>query len=75
MGGGGQGYGTIVDAGSAVAVLTPRSHLVFVQPGEKEFKMLASYKVSESQTHAFPVISGKRIFIKDKDTVALWTLE
>jgi hypothetical protein len=43
-------------------------------PG-KEFKQLAKYKVAESGAYAHPVISGKRIFIKDKDSLVLYTVE
>jgi len=41
----------------------------------KEFKQLASYKVSDNQTHAYPIASGNRIFIKDKESVTLWVVE
>ena len=74
MGGGG-GYGSIVDAGPVLLGLTPGAQLIVFEPGGKEFKQLASYKVSESQTHAHPIASGNRIFIKDTDSVTLWTLE
>ena len=74
-GGGGGGYGSVVDAGSVLFALTPGGQLVVFEPGNKEFKLLASYKVSASQTHAYPVASGNRIFIKDKDSLALWTVD
>ena len=77
MGGGmgRSGFGSIVDAGSVLLALTPSAQLIVFEPGDKEFKQLASYKVSEGQTHAHPVASGNRIFIKDSDSVTLWTLE
>jgi outer membrane protein assembly factor BamB len=77
MGGGmgGSGFGSIVNAGSVLLALTPSAQLIVFEPGDKEFKQLASYKVSEGQTHAHPIASGNRIFIKDSDSVTLWTLE
>ena len=42
---------------------------------DKEFKQLAKYKVSSTPTYAYPVLSGNRIFIKDGDSVTLWTVE
>jgi len=74
MGGGG-GFGSIVDAGSVLLGLTPSAQLIVFEPGDKEFKQLASYKVSDSQTHAHPIASDNRIFIKDTDSLTLWTLE
>jgi len=72
---GGGGYGSIVDAGPVLLALTPSAQLIVFEPGGKEFKQLASYKLSNTQTHAYPVVSGNRIFIKDKDAVILWTVE
>ena len=77
MGGGmgGGGYGSIVDAGSVLLALTPSAQLIVLEPSDKEFKQLASYKVAVGQTHAYPIVSGNRIFIKDKDSLTLWTVE
>jgi outer membrane protein assembly factor BamB len=70
-----QGYGSIVDAGSVMFSLTPKGELVVFEPTEAEFKELAKYKVASGGTYAYPVISGNRIFIKDKDSITLWTIE
>jgi outer membrane protein assembly factor BamB len=69
------GYGSIVDAGSVLLALNPSAQLVVFEPSEKEFKQLASYKVSENETFAYPVLSGNRIYIKDKNAITLWTVE
>jgi hypothetical protein len=72
---GGGGFGSIVDAGPVLFALTPSSQLIVLEPSDKEFKQLASYKVASGPTHAYPVASGNRIFIKDKDSVTLWTVD
>jgi outer membrane protein assembly factor BamB len=72
---GGRGYGSIVDAGPVLLSLTPGGTLRVLEPSDKEYKELASYKVAEGGTYAYPVVSGKRIFIKDKEAVTLWTVE
>src|SRR5262249_44599096 len=79
-GGGGRmrqrpGYGSIVDAGSVLFALTPSAKLVVFQPSDKEFKEVASYKVADGGTYAYPVIAGNRIFVRDKDSVRLLTIE
>jgi len=74
MGGGG-GYGSIVDAGSVLLALTPSSELIVFEPGSKAYHEIARIKVADSQTHAYPVVSGNRLFIKDKDSVTLWTID
>jgi outer membrane protein assembly factor BamB len=75
MGGGRGGYGSIVDAGSVLLALTPASQLVVLQSSEKAFTEVARIKVAGSATHAYPIASGNRLFIKDADSVTLWTVE
>ena len=73
-GGGGRGrggYGSIVDVGDALLALTPAGDLIVFEPGEKEYKQIAKYSVGKS-TYAYPIASGKRIFIKDSDSVAMY---
>lgn len=74
-GGGGGGYGSIVDAGSVLLALTPASELVAFEPSRQGFKEVARIKVADSPTHAYPVVSGNRILIKDRDAVTLWALD
>lgn len=71
---GGGGYGSVVDAGSVLLALTPAAQLVVFAPTGQEFKQLASYKVADSPTYAYPVLSGNRLYIKDQDAVTLWTI-
>jgi outer membrane protein assembly factor BamB len=70
-----RGFGSIVNAGSVLFLLTPAGNLVAFEPNGKEFKQLASYKVAEGDTTAYPVLTGNQIFVKDKDSVTLWTLD
>ena len=69
------GYGSIVDASTHIITLTPNSELIFFQPQGKEFKQVASYKLGEPGTYAYPVVAGSRVYVKDKDSVTLWVLE
>ena len=73
---GGRGaYGSIVDAGSVLLALTPKSQLIAFEPSEKAYTELASVKVADSESYAYPVLAGNRIFIKDSDSLTLWTLQ
>jgi hypothetical protein len=55
--------------------LTPKSQLVVFEPNDKEYKEMASFKVSDNQTYAYPVVAGSHVFVKDQDSVTLWTIE
>lgn len=69
------GYGSIVDAGPVLFSLTPAAQLLVFEPTDKGYKELAGYKVAGSETYAYPVVAGNRIYIKDRDSVTLWVIE
>jgi outer membrane protein assembly factor BamB len=68
-------FGAVLDAGSCIMALPSNSELIVFKPGEKEYAELAKIKVAETPTYAHPVISGSRIFVRDQDSVILWTIE
>jgi outer membrane protein assembly factor BamB len=72
---GSRGFGSIVDTGSCLAVLANDSELIVFKPDGKEYAELAKIKVSETPIYAHPVLAGNRIFIKDQETVTMWTVE
>ncbi len=72
---GGGGFGSVVDAGSVLVALSPSQELVVFQPDAQAFNEVARIKVADSPTHAYPVLSGNRIFIKDRDSLILWTVD
>ena len=56
-------------------ICTPAGELVVFEPNAKEFKSLARYQVADSGTYAYPVVAGNRVFIKDQNSVTLWSIE
>ncbi len=62
-------------AGPVLMALTPQQELTVFTPSEKEFKKVATYKVASSDTYAQPVVAGSRVFIKDQDSLTLWSLK
>ena len=71
----GRGFAAIVGAGSAMLALPSTSELIVYKPDGKAYSEVAKYKVAETPTYAHPIISGKRIFVKDQDSVAMWAIE
>ena len=56
--------------------MTSDNSLVAFKPSKKEYVELAKYKISDTPlTWASPVIAGNRVFVKDRETLALWTIE
>jgi outer membrane protein assembly factor BamB len=68
-------YGAVLDVGAALLVLPNNGQLLVIKPGEKQYTELAKYKVAEGGTYACPIAAGNRIFVKDADSLILWTLE
>jgi outer membrane protein assembly factor BamB len=67
-------FGTMVDAGPVLMAL-PVSDLLVIEPSEAKYTELARYKVAQEQVYAYPVVAGSRIYVKDRETLTLWTLE
>jgi outer membrane protein assembly factor BamB len=73
---GGRGaYGTIIDAGTVLLSLNSKSQLAIFQPSDKEYTELATYKVADKDAYGCPVLSGNRLFVKDQDSLTLWSVE
>jgi len=68
------GFAAIVDAGSALLALPSSSELIILKASGEEYAELARIKVSDTPIYAHPVIAGNRIFIKDEQTVTMFTL-
>jgi outer membrane protein assembly factor BamB len=69
------GYGSIVVVGDYLVKLTPDGQLVVFEPSGKEYKEVAKYKVADGDTYAYPIVSGNRVFVKDRTSLTLWTIE
>jgi outer membrane protein assembly factor BamB len=72
---GARGFGSVVDAGSVLLALTPASELVVFKPDAKAYSEEARIKVAEAPTHAYPVLAGDRVFIKDRENLMLYTVD
>ena len=55
-------------------LLNDDAELIVARAGRAGFEPVARHVVADSPTWAQPAISGGRIFVKDVDTLTLWTL-
>jgi outer membrane protein assembly factor BamB len=69
------GFGTLVSAGSVLLALPSSAELIAFKPSDKKYEELARIKVADGSIYAFPVIAGKRIYVKDQDSLALLMIE
>jgi outer membrane protein assembly factor BamB len=68
-------FGEIVDTGSLLIALPQTSNLVVYKPDTKSYNEVASIKVSDTPIYTYPILSGNKIFIKDKENLSLLTLK
>jgi outer membrane protein assembly factor BamB len=68
-----QEFGSIIDAGSVLVALSSVSNMVVLKPDGKAYSQVARIKVSDNEIYAHPILSGNRIFIKDKESLIAYT--
>ena len=68
-------FGSLLDAGSVILALTSDSDLIVFKPDSKKYTELARIKVADTSVYANPVVSGNRIYVKDQETLTLYTIE
>lgn len=66
---------SLLDGGSCLLALCNNSDLIAFKSDNKQYEELASFKVAETEIWAHPVIAGNRIYIKDKESLAMWAIE
>ena len=65
----------IVRAGEVLLALTTGSELLVLKPQGDAVQTLARYQVADTPTWAHPALVGNTILIKDRTSVAAWTVE
>jgi outer membrane protein assembly factor BamB len=64
----------VVRAGDLWFALEADAELIVARGNPKQFEILRRYTVADSATWAQPVLSGQRLFVKDVNSITLWTL-
>jgi len=62
-------------AGTTIFSLTNDAELIITDTASKGAKVVKQYKVADSPTWAHPAIAGKKILIKDENSLAMFGLE
>jgi outer membrane protein assembly factor BamB len=65
----------LVNQGALLFILKDDGQLLVTRPSRQGIERVASYTVADSPTWAQPVLSGRRILVKDVSTLTLWSLD
>jgi outer membrane protein assembly factor BamB len=69
-----QSFGSLVDAGTFIVGLSGNSKFVVLKPNVQKFDVVTLISLTEKGIYAHPILSGNRIYIKDDESVILFTL-
>lgn len=67
--------GGVLSAGPVILALSAGGQLVAFEPNGKEYKEVASYKLSPTPGYSYPIVSGNRVYVKGTTDLTLWTIE
>lgn len=67
-------FASVLDLGKVMMSLPANGQLIFFEPDHQSFRQIAKYKIAETEVYAHPIISGKKIFVKDKEFLTCWSL-
>lgn len=68
-------FGAILDAESVMIALPSSSNLVVYKPDKNAYTEIARFKVSDTPVYAHPLLVGNRIYVKDNETLVMWTTD
>lgn len=68
--------GSILDAGNVMLALSSDQNLIAFKASKSKFEEVAKYSVGTDETWAVPIVTGNRIYVKDKaGALTMYTLE
>jgi outer membrane protein assembly factor BamB len=67
-------FGAILDAGSVMLALPSSSELVIYKPDRSTYSEVARLKVADTPVYAHPLLVGNYIYVKDNETLVMWTI-
>jgi outer membrane protein assembly factor BamB len=65
----------VIAANGALLALTTNAELVVFVAGEAGLREVRRYTVAQSATWAHPALSGRRIFVKDAESLTAWDVQ
>lgn len=68
-------FGTLLRTGNLLVSLTEKAGLVCIKPSRERFEEEARFSVGDPPFYAFPLLSGNRIFIRNRHSLTLWTVK
>jgi outer membrane protein assembly factor BamB len=68
-------FSSTLGLGKEMLSLTGKGDILVYEPNSEKYVEIAVYKVSDTDIYAHPLVSGKRIYTKDKETLTCWEVQ
>lgn len=68
-------FASVIDLGPAMLSLAGNAQLTIFEPNGSAYKLLARYKVSETEIYAHPLVADNKIYVKDKEKLTCWEVK
>ncbi len=68
-------HASILNVGTTILSLEEDGELLVVPHSRTEFAPVQRYELADSATWTLPTLSGNRLFVKDIESLTLWTVE
>ncbi|HLN22056.1 MAG TPA: PQQ-binding-like beta-propeller repeat protein [Bacteroidales bacterium] len=68
-------FATISDCGNVLVGMPSTGTLLIFKPDPKGYSEVARYKVAETPVYSFPVIAGNNIYIKDAESLTMFSIK
>lgn len=65
-------FASALDLGKEILSVTAKGNLLVYAPSAEKYSEIAVYDVAKSEVYAHPVVTGNKIYIKDKEKVTCW---
>jgi outer membrane protein assembly factor BamB len=68
-------FASVLDLGKVLFSLPANGWLIVFKPDNTRYSEVARYKVADTEVYAHPVVWGKKIFVKDKESLICWEIQ
>jgi len=68
-------FASTLDLGDFMLSLSATGNIIIFKPDPEKYVEIAVYKVADTEVYAYPLVTGDKIYIKDKEMLTCWSVK
>jgi outer membrane protein assembly factor BamB len=68
-------FASVLDLGKVLISLPATGLLIVFKPDSSKYAEIARYKVADTEVYAHPVVTGNKIYVKEKELLTCWEIQ